>query len=665
MKCGKLGECIISQSNIKEIDYEEKLNEILTGVNKKKEETEKNRKEEEIMNKRLKEIENERKVDYFLNKNKNSQIDYNTTTIEVNNNHSRNNIEVKDNEIDKYLSSIGEQEYLTNSPPQLELKDLIKPDTNSRVIGKRNRNNQLKHQATHYNSHAQSNTKQKIDAEEEVEEIIIQMKVKPQNIMKTQIKIDDFTRKIIQSKKNANESSIINDDHSIKRANTISLSSASANDNQSRLLLEYEKEKEIGIKLSTILYNNESVLNNTQFTNVKENNIKTNQHPHQPQNNNSFYQIGSKEDKLLQAKQLLEQKLTPKEKEVISNASRELLSLNQEYSFRVKERKELEQSVQNTKNEYSNFKSNVQKELEIIERKYTSEIKGIINKYKLDLYQNELKPTAERYIQKEISSELASLEDQLNTIQKKSKEKESVFTSKSNSILNQIHMIQTDNKALMKKIKAYEENRLWNEIDNPKSLTNTVSQLTCCILSENNNNVSPSVNINNNQKKKKDKKCMINIIDDSDDNDDNMLIKPRTQTSKVRALTQKTEVTKQETNESNKSNEPIEDFELKFKDKYHNNNEVVIKEDFYPNGIISKEYSKGKKELLFPSGQRKELFPDGYQIVYYINGDIKQIYPNKAKEIYYYLNQKALQVKYSDGRNYIKFEDGHIEAIQE
>ena len=57
--------------------FEDRLEEIITGVNRKKIEEEKNKKYEEQLKKQLKDIENEKKIDYILNKtnsNENNNI---------------------------------------------------------------------------------------------------------------------------------------------------------------------------------------------------------------------------------------------------------------------------------------------------------------------------------------------------------------------------------------------------------------------------------------------------------------------------------------------------------------------------------------------------------------------------------------------------------------
>ena len=62
-------------------DFEDRLEEIMTGINKKKIEEEKNKKYEDELKKQLKDIENEKKIDYILNNN------LNINENENNNNH--------------------------------------------------------------------------------------------------------------------------------------------------------------------------------------------------------------------------------------------------------------------------------------------------------------------------------------------------------------------------------------------------------------------------------------------------------------------------------------------------------------------------------------------------------------------------------------------------
>ena len=105
------------------------------------------------------------------------------------------------------------------------------------------------------------------------------------------------------------------------------------------------------------------------------------------------------------------------------------------------------------------------------------------------------------------------------------------------------------------------------------------------------------------------------------------------------------------------------DYEMKFLDKYHNDddeNKRIIQENISSDGKIVRWYANQKKEIIFRKGVRKEIFPDGYTIVYFKNQDIKQTYPD-GKIVYYFWEARTTQTTETNGINIFKFDSNQIE----
>ena len=71
MKYKTFSEVISSAAKFSKINFNDRLEEYLTGTSKRKEEEEKRKKREDQLKKELKDIENERKIDFILNKQEN------------------------------------------------------------------------------------------------------------------------------------------------------------------------------------------------------------------------------------------------------------------------------------------------------------------------------------------------------------------------------------------------------------------------------------------------------------------------------------------------------------------------------------------------------------------------------------------------------------------
>ena len=93
------------------------------------------------------------------------------------------------------------------------------------------------------------------------------------------------------------------------------------------LLLKYQKEKEISKQLASIISNNISVSQNTNFSKTAK-------------SKESFYSITSKYDKLEQARKILEEKLTPNERKQIEELKKKISQSKSELNSVIKEKKE-------------------------------------------------------------------------------------------------------------------------------------------------------------------------------------------------------------------------------------------------------------------------------------------------------------------------------------
>lgn len=574
MKNDNFAESLIKQSKLKYTNFKEKLQEILTGENPRKKEEELKQKEEEKIQKRIKDIENERKIDYILNKIPSLSDDtFKPEDIlndapelkleDLNSNKEKDNI--KSNEpfsIDKYLQTED-----NNPLPSKKEEKPIRPITltKDRII--------------------EAKVKKENSKENDDEIIIIQKK--PLNIIKTEIKVDQITQELIA------QSEAEKKKREIERKQNESL------------LLKYQKEKEISKKLSSIISNNISVSQNTNFSKTAK-------------NKESFYSISSKYDKLEQARKILEEKLTPNERKQIEELKQKISQSKAELNNIIKEKKELEENIDNMRVELKNIKKEQKAYLEEYERKSNTEIRSIINQFKLQLYKQDLKPIAMPYVKEEVEKEKKRLQTQINNLNKQMKDSNIKHNKESARIQNEIKRINLENSVIQAKIKSYEEDRIWKNM-----------------LSNNAKNKENSL-INDINKLSKMKSIPKQTIEN-----DEIKIKQRLISTKTH----------------------LDELDLIYPSKYSlSKKETVTKQNFQQDGTIVREYDTGRKEILFSSGQKKNIYPDGYTLINYINGDIKQIIPN-YKETYYYYKDKTLQVKFNDGSTYLKYEDGRVDVI--
>ena len=572
MKNDKFAESLILQSKLKYTNFEEKLQEILTGENPRKKEEEKKKKEEEKIQKRLKDIENERKIDYILNKIptlsddetfKPEDILTNDPELKLEDLNSKKEKEANEPfSIDKYLKTED-----NNPLPCKKEEKSIKPITitNDKVIKE------------------EVKVEKKKIKENEDEIIVIQKK--PLNIIKTEIKVDQMTQELL-AKSEAEKK---------KREE----------ERNESLLLKYQKEKEISKQLASIISNNISVSQNTNFSKTAK-------------SKESFYSITSKYDKLEQARKILEEKLTPNERKQIEELNKKISQSKSELNSVIKEKKELEENVDRMRVELRNIKKEQKAFFEEYERKANSEIRSLINQFKLHLYKEDLKPIAMTYVKKEIEKEKQSLQVQLNSLNKQMKESSIKLNKEAAKLQSEIKRINLENSEIQAKIKSYEEDRIWKNMLN-KNAKNKENSL-----------------INDINKLSKLKSTPVPIKEN-----DEIKIKQRLISTKTH----------------------LDELDLIYPSKYSiSNKETVTKQNFNQDGTIVREYDTGRKEILFSSGQKKNVYPDGYTLINYINGDIKQIIPN-YKETYFYYKDRTLQVKFNDGSTYLKYSDGRVDVI--
>ena len=100
MKYKTFSEVISSVAKFSKINFDDRLEEFLTGTSKRKEEEENRKKRNDELKKELKNIENERKIDFILNKQENifdnKEIERINKTIKLNEDlyGNKNNIEI-------------------------------------------------------------------------------------------------------------------------------------------------------------------------------------------------------------------------------------------------------------------------------------------------------------------------------------------------------------------------------------------------------------------------------------------------------------------------------------------------------------------------------------------------------------------------------------------
>ena len=584
-----LTENLLKKAKIKYTNFEEKLEEILTGENPRKKDEEKKKKEEEKLQKQLKNIENERKIDFILNKipslsyENEKVINESELKLEDLKEENEININNKNNEpfsLDYYLKPVTSnekfslsKERLNDSKPQVKNKTLInveeKDDKDAKIV-----NN---------------------------DDIIIIKKKKPISISKTEIKVDQFTNDLITQSQIENKKKEEERREKLERFK-----------NQS-LIINYQKEREINNELTSILTSNISVAQHSNFTSEQQNK-KVN-------SKNTFYNLDSREQKLEKAREILEQKLTPNEKRQIEDLKNNIEKIKKEINIALEEKKDFEKRIKDLKSEIKNNKQNHKLFFEEYERKTKAELRSICNKFKIEIYQQDLKLTSNTFIKQESDHEIRILKEKIKKLNQTLHQKNKMFSKESNSLESQIKQINVENEEIMAKLKSYEEDRLWKKMitDNSKGKEKT--------LIKNVNNLTKIIS----QK---------NLLEEEEK--DEILIKKKIISP----------------------NTHIHELDLTFPEKYTTDPslDTIIKQNFQQDGTIIKVFETGKKEILFSSGQKKEVFPDGYTIITYINGDLKQIIPN-YKETYYYAKDKTLQVKFSDGTVYLKYCDGRVDVI--
>ena len=620
---------IINKTKLQHTNFEEKLQEILTGVNPRKEKEKQLKQEEERMKQHLKDIENERKIDFILNNCTNIidgiqedklellGNDYNEyddiNTFDANNNKKKIDKGREGNKKNAFYDFIKETsgkdselclaDLTTNHNKQNKLQslnpfdeDIYSNDNNGgENNGKENSDNNKQKELNVVNDLREGNSN----------EIII-MKRYPTNITKTSINVDSVTSNILLETQQQNTK---ND--SISKPN---------------LLLQYHIEKQNSNELKTILSNNTAVSKNKAIS-----------------SKNSFYDVSSKTDKLQQAREILKEKLTPSEKEQIDELTTQITQTKNDINDIIKSKNEYETMIKDLRTQIKNKKKEDAEFFEQFENKCKRELRSIINKFKLELYKKELEPSSLHAGDNPSpppletdneNNDINKLKEQITSLNKQLKSQAQVYRNKETELLNKIKSINLLNDELTIKIKSYEEDRIWNNLI--KTSTNNKHN-------NNTNNKHILLNhINNITKLKKETQQIESNLDNIEQHEIKM--KPSIPIPKNH----------------------INELDLIFPEKYHGNQlqHKVIEETFQPNGTIVRMYDTGKKEILFPSGQKKLIFKDGYGVVYYVNGDIKQIYTN-YKETYFYAKDNLLQVKFTDGQTYLKYSDGRVEVISQ
>ena len=609
MKYKTFSEVISSAAKFSKINFNDRLEEYLTGTSKRKEEEEKRKKREEELKKQLKDIENERKIDFILNKQEN---------IYDNNEFERINKTIKLNE-ELYNKKINKNEDLINndnenkSEKEEEIK--YKKEIMDENFIKGNFINQ-KVNVLKYNflqNDNDKNSKPKIIElikEKNINEYDDENKIeKAPKPMTHALSLNPFIIEkddIITMNKNNNNNIITLK----KEKNNKSLdleNSFENNNNDINLLEEFNKEKKISQKLKNILSKNLSVNKNNYFEKLRE------------EYNNQFYIIQSKQNPYNQAKKILQEKLTPNETKQIKDIEEQIIQTENQIKNLKEEKEKLRIQIIQKQKEISDFNLKKKKEDFENERNLQNEMRSILNKFKLELYKSELK---NNNLNKDKSEEYYELIDKKNNLERQIKEKDKNFNSKLNKLNGELLLINKKNDDFKTYIKSFGNMHILNNIEN--STTEEIKKLNKQITKNNNKK-------NNNEK---------NII-----NDDEISIN----------LPKKIKSTETHINE----------LDLTYPEKYKENKEyspIVTKQQFDKDGKIIRLFDTGKKEILFTNGTKKQIYPDGYTLVNYQNGDIKQIIPN-YKETYFYNKEQILQVKFSDGTTYIKYKDGKIEAI--
>ena len=588
-------------------DFEDRLEEIMTGINKKKIEEEKNKKYEDELKKQLKDIENEKKIDYILNNN------LNINEKENNNNHDLINLNEEIIVIENKISNdkLNKNNKINDSiENNLNLKDILKlEEENQNIL------NDKKENQTNLNDFIENNeNKLQIDKNNEKNNLnpfsIEDDKDLIINIKKNTNKFE--VTKLIKSPNNENKykkifqnnNNILNKSISSTNSNNSINNENSNNKINNNLLNDYEEEKKMINQLHKILSKNKCVSNNIDFQNIlKDNNTK-------------FYNISSKEKSYNKAKEILQEILTNNEKIKYNDLQTQLNDIKNQLNDLKQEKIKYKNLILKIQEEIAENRKKIYKENLDYEHKSKNELRSILTKFKIELYNNSLKEKKENNLNNNNNEEINKLKKEIESIEKNIKIKNKKFEREFSEIQNKLLEKNIENKALKKQLKFYEEKRLIDNLNKFNAIKN-IKELE-------------KINKENNNK--------------NDDDEDKIQIKFK-----------KTII-------STKNH--INELDLIFPSKYdEKENRPFLTQEKFEDGKIIKIYDTGKKEILFKNGTRKQIYPDGYILINYNNGDIKQIIP-KYKETYLYKKDNILQIKFlNDGSQFIKYSDGKIEAI--
>lgn len=441
MKPSNFADCIIKTSKIKETDFQERLEEILTGKNERKEKEKKQKEEEEKYNKQIKHIENEKKINFLLG------IDEDTPSITQSN--TKENIKDKGNKIfdQKELEEINSE----NIFEQTKIPVLISNDNKDEKIFPKN---DIKQNLTLNDLIKKSNKKpnkitagipqkysknsiitpqsQPIQVEKDE---LISIQKKPLNIVKTGI----------QKKQNK-----LSEEPKEKKENA----------NKNTLLLRYHQEKKTNEQLSSILSNNQAVYGNDYFSNQgfdKKEEKKRKQL--------QFYDYHSQINKLEKAKEILFSKLTPGETQRINEMNEQIMNFQKETQRLLEEKAELESEIKEIKINLSNSINEHNKELNELKKRNENEIRSIINKFKLELYKEELKPSGQdNIIPTNLQEKRKEYQAKIKELKKVIEEDNKFYISESNDLNEVLKKINISNEVLLAKVKSYQEDKIWKSL---------------------------------------------------------------------------------------------------------------------------------------------------------------------------------------------------------
>ena len=429
MKYKTFSEVISSAAKFSKINFNDRLEEYLTGTSKRKEEEEKRKKREDQLKKELKDIENERKIDFILNKQENiydnNEFERINKTIKLNEELYNNVINKNENLIDNDEENKTEKEKEIKNKKEIMNENFIKGN----FINEKE--NVLKF--NYLQNSNDKNSKPKIievikenNINQYDEEIKIEKAPKP---MKHALSLNPFIIEkddIITMKNNCNNNIITLKKE--KNNNSLELENSFEKiNNDNNLLDEFKKEKKINQQLKNILSKNLSVNKNNYFEKLRED------------YNNQFYVIESKQNPYNQAKKILHEKLTKNEKKQIKDIEEQIIQTENQINNLKEEKEKLRIQIIEKQKEISDFNLKKKKEDFENERNLQNEMRSILNKFKLELYKSELK---NNNVNKEKSEEYYELIDKKNNLEKQIKEKDKNFNSKLNKLNGELLLIK-------------------------------------------------------------------------------------------------------------------------------------------------------------------------------------------------------------------------------